>query len=98
MDLIRKKAISEHDHLGPYFYLKLMTWNSPEITASTWSGSLPDFLRLAALIEQHLSNLVKNEFFIGSDYSSSSTAKIHFIIESDGLDPSTVDDDIQHRI
>ena len=35
-------TLSEHDHFGPYSYLKIMTWDKPTITADCIAGTIQD--------------------------------------------------------
>jgi hypothetical protein len=41
----RNRKLSEHDHLGPYMYLEIGTWNRPEITEHWIAGTLDDLNR-----------------------------------------------------
>jgi hypothetical protein len=50
----RNDNLSEHDHYGPYMYLELMTWDKPQITEHAICGTLPDFKRLAEVVEKKL--------------------------------------------
>src|SRR4051794_5767934 len=34
--------LSEHEHYGPYGYLKIMTWNKPTVTKSFIAGTIED--------------------------------------------------------
>jgi hypothetical protein len=93
----KNQALSEHEHFGPYFYLKIITGKSPAIDGSGWTGTLGDFLSLAQLIEGHLSHPGQLEFVIGSHFAPGSIWAIKFRVEKDGFDPSSIDPSIQHR-
>jgi hypothetical protein len=93
----KNKTIGEHEHFGPYFYLKVITGNSTAITDSGWTGTTDDFRRLAELIEDFLSRPAQKEFVIAQDFAPTTIFVIQFKIEEDGFDPSSVDPMIQHR-
>jgi hypothetical protein len=42
--------LSEHEHYGPYMYLKIMTWNEAGIDAASIHGTIADLSRLAELV------------------------------------------------
>ena len=50
----KNNLVSEHDHYGPYMYLKIMTWSEAGISKSSIHGSLEELLRLSDLIETRL--------------------------------------------
>lgn len=88
----RRNKLSEHDHYGPYMYLKIMTWNTPNIDEETISGSLQDLLRLSQLVESHLSHCKPNDkFVIGADYAPNHKCELEFQIQKDGFDPAQPD-------
>jgi hypothetical protein len=39
----KNERLSEHEHYGPYWFLKLMTWGEAEISESAICGTLLDF-------------------------------------------------------
>ena len=83
----RNSTLSEHEHYGPYFYLKLMTWQEPEITNSAICGALADFQRLANMVREKLSSsMAGSTFVIGHEYAMG-TGSIEFDIREDGFDP-----------
>jgi len=43
--------ISEHEHFGPYMYLKVMTWHEPGISRDSIHGASDDLRSLAHLVE-----------------------------------------------
>jgi hypothetical protein len=45
----KNNQISEHDHLGPYWYLKIMTSDEPGIDKDSIHGFLVDIARLSEL-------------------------------------------------
>ncbi len=54
----RNAPLSEHEHYGPYWYLKLATWEKAIITADAIYGTLDDFRRLSKLTKQKLEKLL----------------------------------------
>ena len=87
----RHKPLSEHEHYGPYFYLKLMTWEEAEITNSAICGTLADFQRLATIVREKLtSSSVVSVFVVGDEYATGS-GTIAFEVREDGFDPADAD-------
>jgi hypothetical protein len=85
-------AISEHIHLGPYYYLKIMTWNEPMVSKNSIAGSLSDLARLSKLISDRTSSTeIGNIFIISTDYSITSTATMLFVIMSDSFIPASIE-------
>lgn len=93
----RNEMMCEHEHYGPYFYLKVMTWDAPLITEKGWWGTLDDINRLADMIDENLADKSKTRFEISSEYSPKADYVIHFEVEPDGWDPSSADPGIAHR-
>lgn len=88
----RNSPLSEHEHYGPYWYLKLTTWNEPIITADDIRGTFEDFRRLSKLTKQKLENAsVGDSFVIDTEYSSKNEAKILFEIEAEDFDAAKAD-------
>src|SRR3954468_15805972 len=54
----RNEPLSEHEHYGPYMYLKLLTWNERDITEHAICGTLADFRALAGIVRDKLSAAV----------------------------------------
>src|SRR6266852_7389672 len=45
---------SEHDHYGPYMYLKVQTCSGPGISGNAIYGTVSDLRRLAGIVEAKL--------------------------------------------
>lgn len=89
---ISNKDISEHIHLGPYQYLKIITWNIPVINQNYIGGSLLDLIKLKTLIENKLSLTYAGEIFeVGEDYAIASEYSIKFFVMTDSFDPSSIE-------
>jgi hypothetical protein len=88
----RKEAISEHEHYGPYMYLKVQTAESPEIDGEGIRGSLADLARLRDLIAHGLRNLSAGEsFVIGPEYSPSVILPLRVELRESDFDPASED-------
>jgi hypothetical protein len=71
----RNEATSEHDHYGPYMYLKVMTSTEPGIDGNAISGTLQNLRQLAGIIEAKLQDAragsvlrIQKEFVDGCEY------------------------------
>jgi hypothetical protein len=88
----RNAALSEHEHYGPYWYLKIITWNEAVITERSISGTLDDFQRLAEIVRQRLENALPNDTFeIDKEYGQNNEYKLRFEVREDGFDPAEED-------
>jgi hypothetical protein len=88
----RRHALSEHDHYGPYWYLKVITWHHAEVTENAITGTIPDFVRLAGLVERSLEELKPGQTVdVGVEYSPQSPCKLVLEARADGFDPATAD-------
>jgi hypothetical protein len=88
----RNRLESEHEHYGPYMYLKIMTWPEAGCDENAIRGPLADLERLAKLIEAKLSVahagssvLIREEFAVDSPYA------LVLDLREDGFDPATAD-------
>lgn len=86
---------SEHEHYGPYQYLKVMTWPEPGIDESSIHGSLEDLARLAALLRVKLEGLAPgSQVVVGPEYAPNMEYSLLFEIMADGFDPASVDPEL----
>lgn len=93
------EQISEHKHYGPYWYLKLMTWEEAEITEQAICGMPSDFKRLAEIIGRKLDSCVAgNKFSIGNEYAEGSKTILEFEVQEEEFDPSSADPLLQSTI
>jgi len=91
----KHERISEHEHLGPYQDLKLVTWHAPEIREDGLYGRPVDFVRLAgALGDASRSgvspSLLGSVFLQGKDAGS----EIEVRVAADDFDPAAEDANI----
>ena len=94
---VKNERISEHEHYGPYGYLKLMTCEKAEITEDAICGTLSDFKKLSAIVREKLdSSLVGRKFTVGDEYGRGSQSVIKFEIRDEGFDPANADPLLSH--
>jgi hypothetical protein len=88
----KNEKVGEHDHLGPYMYLKIGTWKEPVISSYGIFGSLQDIDRLASIIHSRLDKVQPNDRVdIDKEYSSNNEFAIKIIIREEGFDPASAD-------
>jgi hypothetical protein len=88
----RNATLSEHDHYGPYWYLKIVTWSEPLISEDDVRGTLVDLKRLSALTKERLENVNPGDVFeIDKEYSEKNDFKLRFEVRDDGFDPADED-------
>jgi hypothetical protein len=82
----------EHEHFGPYMYLKVMTAMEAVVNNDAIAGTVDDLARLARLIEQSLRHATPGDrFMVGREFSPTAEYSIDFFIESDDFDPGDAD-------
>ena len=87
------KKLGEHDHLGPYSYLTIVTAELPGITDYGIFGSLINLSQLSDQLENGVKAAATGDIIkIDSEYSSSNEAVLIMKIRDDGFDPSEPDD------
>jgi hypothetical protein len=88
----KNSEISEHEHFGPYWYLKIVTWNEALITANDIRGSLIEMRALADIIETKVASLCPGEaVVVGAEYSPQSDFALRFEVMDTGFDPASAD-------
>ena len=88
----KNERLSEHEHYGPYWFLKLLTWREAAISESAICGTLSDFRRLAAMVRSKLDSApVGSTFNIGHEYALGSKSLIAFEVREEGFDPASAD-------
>jgi hypothetical protein len=92
VDNERAEGLSEHEHYGPYWYLKVITWDKAVISGDDITGTLDDLRRLSDLVRQHLENATPGDIFeIDKEYGPNNEFKLRFEIREDGFDPAEPD-------
>ena len=85
-------SISEHQHYGPYNYLKIMTWDKPIITEEYIAGTINDLKSLRQLFVDKLANARSGESFdIHKEYGLGNTIGCTFFVTADDFDPASMD-------
>ena len=93
----KNERLSEHEHYGPYWYLKLMTWGEAEISESAICGTLSDLRRLSAIVRSKLdTSPIGSTFTIGDEYALGSKSVIRFEVREEGFDPASADPLLSH--
>jgi hypothetical protein len=88
----RHEAISEHEHYGPYMYLKVQTAETPTIDNESIRGSLSDLVHLRDLIANGLRNLRAGEsLVVGPEYSPAVRFPLHLELREAEFDPASAD-------
>ena len=88
----RNEAVSEHEHYGPYMYLKVQTSESPDIDSQSIRGTLSDLARLRDLVASGLSELgLGQSFVVGPAYSPAVTFPLRLEVREPEFDPASAD-------
>ncbi|MDH7459696.1 hypothetical protein QEG73_00355 [Chitinophagaceae bacterium 26-R-25] len=84
--------LSEHDHYGPYNYLKVMTWHKAEITENYIAGTIADLKNLKNIIAGKLEKTRPGQSFtIDKEYGTDNTSTLTFFMMKDSFDPVSMD-------
>ena len=84
---------SEHEHYGPYSYLKIMTWDKPTITQNYIAGTIKDLNNLKDIIADKLNKSQPGQTFnIDKDYGIENTMTAKFFVMADNFDPVSMDE------
>jgi hypothetical protein len=93
--IVRHQAKFEHDHYGPYGYLKILTWSDAGMDENAIYGTPQDLRRLAGIIEAKLQNVrpgsvirIQEEFAPNCDYS------LMLEVRDEDFDPASVDPEL----
>jgi hypothetical protein len=83
---------SEHDHYGPYMYLKVMTWPDAGFDDNCIRGSLDDLKRLTTIIERKIAFASVGESIrIQEEFAPDSPFGLVINIRDDDFDPASAD-------
>lgn len=83
---------SEHEHYGPYMYLKVMTWPEAGFDGHAIRGRLADLARLAHIIEAKIAAAQPgSSISIRDEFSSTSPYALVLEIREDTFDPASAD-------
>ena len=88
----RNVTISEHEHYGPYSYLEIGTWHTPQITDHWIAGTQAQLSELGSRIRKLVEDagpgtevLLRDSFAAGSPY------ELRLIVKDAGFDPAQAD-------
>jgi hypothetical protein len=85
----------EHEHLGPYMYLKIMTASNGFVNGDAIAGTLKDLSHLARLLENRLIHAVPGaSFSIQREFLPTAEYALEFRVEPHEFDPATQDSSI----
>jgi hypothetical protein len=88
----RNELLSEHEHHGPYMYLKVQTSEAPEIDDRSIRGTLEDLARLRDLVSARLRSAHPGQVFsIGREYSTHVRFPLQFEVREPDFDPASAD-------
>ena len=88
----RRQLKSEHEHYGPYMYLKISTWPEAGIRKSAIRGTLDDLKRLANIVDNKLDETdVGKSVDVSLDYVDDPEYKLVLCVCADDTDPSSLD-------
>jgi hypothetical protein len=83
---------SEHEHYGPYMYLKIMTWPEAGCDHDAIRGSLDDLRRLAQIVDKGVSSTaVGSALHVHEEFADRSPYGLVLQIREDGFDPASAD-------
>jgi hypothetical protein len=89
-------GLGEHEHYGPYFYLKVMTSSDAGIDAHSIRGSLADLRRLADLVSKALAHAKPGDLVaLGGDYVERPSYELLLDVREDNFDPASADPDLR---
>lgn len=88
----RNTLESEHEHYGPYMYLKVMTWQEAGFDKDAIRGPLGDLARLAELVEAKLADAQPGSTVrIHEEFAADSPYALVLQVHEDSFDPATAD-------
>ena len=91
----RNEKHSEHDHYGPYMYLKVMTWTEPGMDGNAIYGTLQDLRRLAGIIETKLQDTRPGSVLrIQKEFAESCEYCLVLNVRDEGFDPASADPEL----
>ena len=88
----KNRIVGEHEHYGPYGYLKIQTAEVAGIDDRSIRGSLSDLERLRDLVSERLVDSgVGQSFSIAAEYSKDTVVPLRFEVRASGFDPASAD-------
>ena len=88
----RNAGMSEHDHYGPYMYLKIMTWPEQGMDANVIFGPVEKLAELADIVEREIVSAEPGEIrCIRDQFSSKAEYKLVLELRAEEFDPASAD-------
>ncbi len=88
----RNAQLSEHEHYGPYAYLKIMTWSDAGVSADSIHGPTDDLRRLGEVIRARASSCGPGtRIRISDEYASRTDYAVILEFRPDDFDPASDD-------
>ena len=88
----KNRQVSEHEHFGPFMYLRVVTFPDAEVNNDGIYGTLEDIARFAELLEARLrSASVGACFDLSGEFDARSSAAFTVHVEADSFDPAAYD-------
>ncbi len=88
----RNRVLGEHEHYGPYLYLKVVTAAEPRMIEDGIYGPLEDLARLADLFDARLEQVAPGESFeVEKEYAPENEYPLRVEVEEEGYDPAGAD-------
>lgn len=90
----------EHDHFGPYMYLKIMNiLDERGIDSNSIFAPRLEFSRLADLVDVELSTASPGDIFnLRNEFSPNSEYELRLVVTNDDFDPGLYDPWVQQKI
>ena len=83
---------SEHEHYGPYMYLKVMTWPEAGFGENAIHGTLADLARLAQIVESKLLEATPGtEIYVREQFDKDSLYALVLDVREASFDPAAAD-------
>lgn len=91
--------LSEHEHYGPYFYLKVITSDQERVTAVMFEVTIPGAKQLAEIISSKTLSYVPGQTFsIDEEFGSNNTASTLFFLMHESFDPASLDKSLRRKL
>jgi hypothetical protein len=88
----RNQTLSEHEHYGPYRYLKIQTADAPGIDGQGIRGRISDLARLRDLIASGIRSSGPGQTLrFGPEYAAAVSHPLQLEVREDSFDPAAED-------
>ena len=88
----RNATAIEHDHFGPYMYLKVMTWPDAGVDKASIHGTIDDLQRLAQIVDAAIEKATPDDTIaVAQRFAPGSEYELVLEIKTEGFDPAEAD-------